>query len=118
MREEEKDFIGKDGLLYCGVCKEPKEAFLPKEIRFGHFDRHPSMCACMREEVAKEESRARKMEHHNTMERLKSRRFQNRNMLNWRFENDNGMNEKIELAKTYVEKWESVKEKNLGLLLW
>lgn len=39
-------------------------------------------------------------------------------MLNWRFENDNGMNEKMELVKTYVEKWEIVKEKNHGLLLW
>lgn len=118
MREEEKDFIGTDGLLYCGICKEPKEAFLPKAICFGNFDRHPSMCACMRAEVAKEESRARQMDYRNTIERLRTRCFQNKNMLNWRFENDNGMNEKMKLAKNYVEKWETVKEKNHGLLLW
>lgn len=115
---EEKDFIGKDGLLYCGVCKEPKEAFLPKGICFGHFDRHPSMCACMRAEVEKEEKRAREMEHQNIVNRLKSNCFQNKDMLNWRFEYDNGMNEKMNIAQTYAEKWDKAKEKNLGLLLW
>ena len=26
---EAADYYGEDGLLYCGVCHEPKEAFFP-----------------------------------------------------------------------------------------
>ena len=28
---EPEDYIGEDGLLYCGKCHKPKESYFPKE---------------------------------------------------------------------------------------
>ena len=40
---EAEDYTGEDGLLYCGKCHTPKEAYFPKETAqwLGH-DRHPA----------------------------------------------------------------------------
>ncbi len=42
---EAEDYTGEDGLLYCGKCHTPKEAYFPKETAqwLGH-DRHPAEC--------------------------------------------------------------------------
>ena len=39
---EPEDYTGEDGLLYCGKCRTPKEAYFPadKATLFGR-DRHP-----------------------------------------------------------------------------
>ena len=46
---EAEDYTGEDGLLYCGKCHTPKEAYFPKETAqwLGH-DRHPAECDCQR----------------------------------------------------------------------
>ena len=46
---EAEDYTGEDGLLYCGKCHTPKEAYFPKETAqwLGH-DRHPTECDCQR----------------------------------------------------------------------
>ena len=40
---EPEDYTGEDGLLYCGKCRTPKEAYFPadKATLFGR-DRHPA----------------------------------------------------------------------------
>ena len=40
---EAEDYTGEDGLLYCGKCHTPKEAYFSKETAqwLGH-DRHPT----------------------------------------------------------------------------
>ena len=35
MMDKEKTFIGEDGLIYCSVCKEPKQAWLPENNLLG-----------------------------------------------------------------------------------
>ena len=46
---EPQDYTGEDGLLYCGSCRTPKEAYFPadKAALFGR-DRHPAECDCQR----------------------------------------------------------------------
>ena len=46
---EPEDYTGEDGLLYCGKCRTPKEAYFPadKATLFGR-DRHPAECDCQR----------------------------------------------------------------------
>ena len=39
-------------------------------------------------------------------------------MRDWTFENDNGQNPQTAIARRYTEKWETMKEKNMGLLFW
>lgn len=31
---EPEDYIGEDGLLYCGSCRQPKEAYFPEGNTF------------------------------------------------------------------------------------
>ena len=40
-----EDYTGEDGLLYCGKCHTPKEAYFPEKqaALFGR-DRHPAEC--------------------------------------------------------------------------
>ena len=46
---EPQDYTGEDGLLYCGKCLTPKEAYFPtdKIALFGR-DRPPAECDCRR----------------------------------------------------------------------
>ena len=39
---EPEDYTGEDGLLYCGKCRKPKEAYFPEGKTFFGRDRHPS----------------------------------------------------------------------------
>ena len=55
---EPQDYIAGDGLLYCGSCKTPKEAFFPNGKKLFGRDRHPAECRCRqatREKQEKEE---------------------------------------------------------------
>ena len=45
---EAEDYTGEDGLLYCGKCHTPKEAYFAEgKTCFGR-DRHPAECDCQR----------------------------------------------------------------------
>ena len=47
---EPEDYTGEDGLLYCGKCRKPKEAyFAPDKAAIFGRDRHPAECDCMRD---------------------------------------------------------------------
>ena len=46
---EQEDYTGEDGLLYCGKCHKPKEAyFAPDKAAIFGRDRHPAECDCQR----------------------------------------------------------------------
>ena len=39
---EPEDYMGEDGLLHCGKCHKPKEAYFPQGKALFGRDRHPS----------------------------------------------------------------------------
>ena len=95
---EPEDYTGEDGLLYCGKCRKPKEAyFAPDKAAIFGRDRHPAECDC---------------------EELKRRGFTDPTMRDWTFENDNGRNPQTGLARRYVEHWEDMRTDNIGCLFW
>ncbi len=52
---EAEDYTGEDGLLYCGKCHTPKEAYFCRGKRLvSGRDRHPAECDCQR--AAREKS--------------------------------------------------------------
>ncbi len=113
-----EDYKGEDGLLYCGKCHKPKEAYFPQGKALFGRDRHPSECDCRREERERQEKRESDEKHNAEVERLKREGFSNPAMRHWTFENDNGKCPQIGKAHSYVEKWETVRSENLGYLLW
>ena len=116
---EPEDYTGEDGLLYCGKCRTPKEAFFPadKIALFGR-DRHPAECDCQRVQRMEREAAEQQRTHRDKVEELKRRGFTDPAMREWTFVNDNGRNPQMKTARFYVEHWEDMKAGNIGYLLW
>ena len=116
---DEGDYTGEDGLLYCGSCHTPKEAYFPEKqaALFGH-DRHPAECECRKAQRLEREAAEQRRKHLDTVEELKRKGFTDPKMREWTFANDNGKCPQMELAHFYVEHWETMREENIGYLLW
>ena len=111
-----EDYIGEDGLLHCGVCHMPKEQRYERGI-MGKTT-HPVMCRCRIEEYEKNQAEQRAGEKARHIEELLRDGFLSRSMRDWTFERDNGQNAQMPVARKYVQNWEQMKEKNIGLLIW
>ena len=114
----ENDYRGEDGLLRCGVCGEPKEAFFEGGFHLGGKDRHPAQCRCQREAQAKQEKEYREQQHRHTVFRLRQQGFQNPIMRKWTFDAAPIRTERLEQCRRYAESWEAVTSQNAGLLFW
>ena len=116
---EPEDYTGEDGLLYCGKCRKPKEAyFAPDKAAIFGRDRHPAECDCQRTAREEREAAEKRRRHLDTVEELKRRGFTDPAMREWTFANDNGRNPQMKTARFYVEHWEDMKAGNIGYLLW
>ena len=115
---EAEDYTGEDGLLYCGKCHTPKEAYFAEgKTCFGR-DRHPAECDCQKAQRLEREAAEQRRKHLDTVEDLKRRGFTNPTMQEWTFANDNGKCPQMDYAREYVECWELMKAENHGLILW
>ena len=115
---EAEDYTGEDGLLYCGKCHTPKEAYFAEgKTCFGR-DRHPTDCDCQRAARKEREAAEKRRSHLETVERLKRQGFTDKTMQDWTFANDNGSCPQMKNAAGYVARWEQIKDGNYGLLLW
>ena len=116
---EPEDYTGEDGLLYCGKCRKPKEAyFAPDKAAIFGRDRHPAECDCQRTAREEREAAEKRRRHLDTVEELKRRGFTDPAMREWTFANDNGKCPQMKNAAGYVERWEEVQTGNYGLILW
>ena len=111
------DYYGKDGLLYCGKCHTPKEAFFAKNFVLMGKNRHPVDCRCRKMEREQQEVAIRQQKHNELVRRLKAGGFSDTAMLDWNFENDDGRAPQMHYAHRYVEQWQTICAENLGLLL-
>ena len=113
-----EDYTGGDGLLYCGKCRKPKEAYFPEGKRLFGRDRHPAECDCQRAAREEREAGEASRRHREEVERLKRQGFTDPAMQGWTFENDNGKCPQMDKAHFYVEHWETMRAENIGYLLW
>ena len=111
---KEGEYLGDDGLLYCGKCHTPVQC--RKEL-FGKMRILPCTCRCRQEEMRRQKEADEARERMNTIHRLKATGIQERHLLDWRFDVAEET-DTIRWAKHYVENWRKVRDKNLGLLLW
>ena len=115
---DSEDYRGEDGLLYCGKCHTPREAYFSKGITLLGRNRHPIECTCRRMEREHQEALFTEQKHFGLVQRLKSSGFSDSSMQDWKFENDAGCNSQMKLARQYVEHWAKMQKKNTGLLIW
>ena len=116
--ENTEDYYGEDGLLYCGKCQTPKEAFFAKGLVLMGKNRHPVECSCRKAEWEQQETAIKERKHLDLVRRLKEDGFSDSVMQNWTFANDNGRSPQMHHAQRYVEQWQTMRSENLGLLLW
>ena len=116
---EPEDYTGEDGLLYCGKCRKPKEAyFAPDKAAIFGRDRHPEECDCQRAAREQRQAAEEHRRHVEAVENLKQRAFADSAMQQWTFENDNGRNPQTGIARRYAEHWEEMQAENIGCLFW
>ena len=68
MREEDTVCVGSDGLQYCKICGEAKEAFFP-EGGFMGMKKHSRQCACDRKAYEEEQKYFKDKEHRELVSR-------------------------------------------------
>lgn len=115
---EPEDYAGENGLLYCGKCRTPKEAYFPQGKTLFGRDRHSIECECRKADRQKWEKEEAERKHADEVERLKQKGFTDPAMRSWTFENDNGKCPQMEKAMFYVGNWETMYSENIGYLLW
>ena len=110
----ENEYIGENGLLFCSVCRTPKQC---RVNMLGQPAVVPCICQCEKERLEKEKKRQEAEELQRRIQRLKANGIQEKHLLDWRFDVAENTAE-IQRARKYVENWQKVKAENLGLLLW
>ena len=113
-KKTEPDILGKDGCLRCGMCGKKKQI----KVNFMGRERTVNcLCDCEIKERQEREEQIRREEAQRDLYRRKSVGLKDRRFWEWRFENDDGSNDKMLIARQYVEHWGEMKVKNVGLLL-
>lgn len=106
----------KDGLLYCGVCHEPKEF----KFEFaGKTKIVPCLCKC--EVLARKQDEERRQLEAKQREIDEARRlgFPDKELLKYTFAADDRKNAKLsDVMQKYVDQFKEFKEKGKGLLLY
>lgn len=104
-----------DGIMHCGDCREPKKY----KMEIGGVVRTlPCMCKCESERFATAEAEREARERFEEIQRRRAVSVPKK-YREWTFANDKGNNpDLICKAQKYVSKWEDMRARNIGLLLW
>lgn len=110
------DYIGEDGLLYCGKCHTKKQT---EVMLFDTIRRPMCLCKCEAEKRDKEEAERKQADFDRKIKDLRRTGFPESNMQEWTFENDDMTNSRVTNAmKKYVENFDEMKKQGKGLLLY
>ena len=113
------DYIGRDGLLYCGQCNTRKE----REIIWfdGKPKKVPVMCKCRAEEERLKKEQMQKEEEMRSIQRAKISSMMDDTFRTACFANyqiRNGNERHLKVAKKYCIEFSKMYERNQGLLFW
>lgn len=113
---QQGDYIGDDGLLYCGQCNTPKQC---KVELFGKERVVYCLCQCRVEKREAERIEQLKAEKALHIQKLRRLGFPDTEMQGWTFDKDDKSNEEIsKVAHNYVDNFEEMKKRGKGLLLF
>lgn len=112
--ENPEDYIGENGLMYCGVCNERKQTLV---TIFGIERRMPVKCSCVKKEEQEFEA-ARKRNDFESMLRHKGGGLSSLAYKNYTFANNDGRSPNATIiAKRYADNFSMMKQSNTGLLI-
>ena len=105
-----------NGLLYCGKCHTPKQCRV--EI-FGQIRTPMCLCKCEKDKLDAEDLDRKIEEIQWHIKELKRIGFPDKELSKWTFEKDDHSNDYVmEIAKNYVNKFDEMKSRGKGLLLY
>lgn len=105
----------RDGLLICGKCGTPRQVRI--EL-LGQTETKPCLCRCRAEAYDRESREFAETRELEKTERIRAAALTDRTYREWTFDRDDGREPKVEVVRRYVDKWDEVFAKNIGLLLW
>lgn len=119
--EDLGDYVGEDGLLYCGKCHTPKQTRLPFNPLTG--DRSETVvraaCQCQREADEEAERRAVRERFQMDMARRREDGLSCPDGLRYTFAQDDRQQPKVsDACQRYVECWDEMKVNNIGVLFY
>ena len=112
----EGDYIGEDGLWYCGKChtKKQTEIVLPWGVK-----RPMCLCKCESERIKREDAERKRREFAAIVEKNRRAGFADYEMSKWTFANDDGESPKLTAAmQRYVDNFADMERHGKGLLLY
>ena len=113
------DYMGDDGLLYCGTCRKPKQCRVSDWLGSGTDKVLPSACECALEERRRFEERMKAEERRRELDKLRRAGFPDAEMRKWCFAADDGGSGKaMDVAHRYVDNFARMLESGKGLLLY
>lgn len=119
--EEDDDYTGDDGLLYCGKCHTPKQ----KRLSFDPATREQketlvrAACKCQREADEAADLRAKREKFKQEMACRWEDGVHERELLRYKFSEDDGETlEILRVCKNYVDRWEEMLQNNIGVLFY
>lgn len=116
--KQPEDYLGEDGLLYCGTCRQRKQK------RITLFNREmvvPVICRCVQDEIAMQKAEDEKRRQMQAIERLRSLSLMSDKFRAAGFESyiRRPENEKpYRIARNYADRFDEMYEQNQGLLLY
>ena len=113
LREDE--YVDK-GLIHCRMCGTPRQKRI--EVNGQRFEPR-CMCACQTAAHDRREAQRRQMEFLDTVSKNRSLGLPDPELRKHTFGHDQGHNpEQMARARRYVENWESLRSRAMGMLLW
>lgn len=112
-----REYMGADGLLYCGVCHEPVQQRIRQNIFFPNGV-VPCPCKCMRELMARERAEEESRRAQEYAAELRRRGFTDPAYAQQTFTRDNGSSPAARTAANwYVDNFSQLRQTGKGLLL-
>lgn len=113
----------RDGIIYCGVCREPKQAWIdwiPDEN--GHQDKKlvPVMCRCAQEAEMAENQRIKAQKFHETLRYYhETINGSSVSVATHCFgDDDSGDSPIAKTCRKYVDQWQEMRSRNIGILFY
>lgn len=119
--KEPGDYTGEDGLLHCGKCRAPKQIRIGVNPATGKGTPTivPTLCQCRKEADKAADDRDRREKFEVRMKNLNASGITCPGSLRHTFEDDDGQRPEITAAcKRYVEHWDEMAEKGVGILFY
>lgn len=110
-----EDYIGEDGLLFCGCCRTHKQM---KVELMGKLRIIPKPCRCATARKEAECAAEAVQKHADAVKNLRQSAFPDASFWDKTFAKDDGQEPNMRRLRRYADLWPQILAANTGLLLW